>query len=554
MTKKKNEEILGLAHGNIRATKKLNDEKMFSTPRGHGYAAEHASDLVDKFKEVDFFGQQKVRLESETIDPNTGHIIKNGADRVVNGVQIQTKYCKSGSKCISECFENGRMKYTIDGNTKPMQIEVPSDKYEEAVAAMEVRIRKGEVPGVKDPAEARNIVRKGYFTYAQAKNIAKAGTVESLVYDSVNGVIIAAPAFGLTALLTFANSIWEGDTKEVALKKSVCAGLNVAGSTFAITVISSQISKSFLKGSVDAVSNKVVGIIGNKAARVIATSMNGGKSVTSAAAKKLLSQSVGKDIITGTVTVVVLSAKDISDIFRGRISRAQFYKNVTNVAAGVAGGFAGKVGGAVAGAAIGTAIAPGVGTAIGGKVGAVVGTVAGGLVAGKTVGSINDQFIENDSERLLRIAEIAFSNLCRDYLVNTEEARAVADEMNEVFDEKELKEMYRSDNQMEYAYSVIEPIFETVVSRRKHILIPSDKDMVGSLKNVLEEIADDETHIVSETAKITCSNCGKVFNSRNKFCTGCSKPIEQVSAIKCKACGAEFKKKIIYCKKCGEKI
>lgn len=32
---------------------------------------------------------------------------KDGADRLVNGIEIQSKYCKSGVACIQECFENG---------------------------------------------------------------------------------------------------------------------------------------------------------------------------------------------------------------------------------------------------------------------------------------------------------------------------------------------------------------------------------------------------------------------------------------------------------------
>lgn len=46
-----------------------------------------------------------------------------------------------------------------------MQIEVPSDKYDDAVRAMKSRIERGEVPGVSNPNEAENIVRKGSFTY-----------------------------------------------------------------------------------------------------------------------------------------------------------------------------------------------------------------------------------------------------------------------------------------------------------------------------------------------------------------------------------------------------
>ena len=108
-----------------------------------------------------------------------------------------------------------------------MQIEVPSDKYEAVIQSMENRIRKGEVPGVTDPEEAKNIVRQGHFTYEQAKNIAKAGTVESITYDAVNGTIIATSAFGLTAVLSFATSVWNGENLDIALKNAAANGIKV---------------------------------------------------------------------------------------------------------------------------------------------------------------------------------------------------------------------------------------------------------------------------------------------------------------------------------------
>jgi hypothetical protein len=73
-----------------------------------------------------------------------------------------------------------------------MQIEVPSDKYTDAIRAMEERIKNGKIKGISDPAEAKNIIRKGRITYKQAKNIAKFGTVESLTYDALEGTISAA--------------------------------------------------------------------------------------------------------------------------------------------------------------------------------------------------------------------------------------------------------------------------------------------------------------------------------------------------------------------------
>ena len=356
----------------------------------------------------------------------------------------------------------------------------------------------------------------------------------------------------MTALLTFAHSVWQGDSYDVALKKTMYAGLNVAGTTFAISVLSSQISKSVLKKSVNVMSGKIVDVLGKKATKLIASSLNGGKQVSTAAGKKLVAQYIGKDIITGTVTIVVLSAKDISDIFRGRISGGQFVKNVSTVTASVVGGTAGSIGGAVAGAAIGTAIAPGVGTVIGSKVGATLGTIAGGITAGKVVNSAANQLIEDDSEKLLRITEIAFAKLCKEYLVSSKEAECIADRMTDALGENELKEMYQSINSMEYAYSILEPIFEEEVKNRKQIMLPSDEDMIKSLRNTLEELADEEEKIEEE--KIVCRNCGKKLGLHNKFCTGCGKELISNNCIVCSECGAEYTTKINFCKKCGKKL
>lgn len=171
------------------------EEEKFHARQGHGFAAERANTLYDNFTGHD----------AEIVGDDNA---KNGADRIVDGVYIQSKYCATGSRCINECFEEdgkGAFRYMIDG--KPMQIEVPSDKYDEALNTMEEKIRNGQVKGVNDPEEAKSIVRKGHFTYTQAKNIAEAGTVEPLTYDAVNGAIIATSAFGVTAMITLATSL-----------------------------------------------------------------------------------------------------------------------------------------------------------------------------------------------------------------------------------------------------------------------------------------------------------------------------------------------------------
>jgi len=144
-----NSSIAGTVFSNVSNASTISGEVKFNAERGHGFAAERANHIYDKLsgKDAHIVG-----------DDNS----KNGADRLVDGVAIQSKYCSTGSKCIQECFEDGKYRY-INPDGTPMQVEVPYDKYDDAVRAMEERIRRGQVPGIDNPQEARNLVRKGHF-------------------------------------------------------------------------------------------------------------------------------------------------------------------------------------------------------------------------------------------------------------------------------------------------------------------------------------------------------------------------------------------------------
>ena len=447
----------------------------FSTPRGHGFAAERANHLYDTLT-----GKKAVIVGDDNAT--------NGADRMVNGVSIQSKYCSSGSKCIQECFHNGKFRY-INSDGTPMQIEVPSDKYDSAVEAMKNRIRRGEVPNVTNPEEAENIVRKGNFTYEQAKNIAKAGTVESITFDSVNGAIIATTAFGISSCLTFATSIWNGENFDIALKNATYSGLKVGGTAFITAVLSSQLSRAGLNSLLVGSSEVAVGVLGAKASAVLVNAFRNGSNIYGAAAMKSVAKLLRGNVITAGISVVVLSTVDIANIFRGRISGKQLFKNIANTASTVAGGTAGWVGGATAGAAIGSVI-PIVGTAVGGFVGGLLGSFGGGAVAGKVSNKVLDNFIEDDVNEMLRIIEKEFSNLSVDYLLNKEEAEDVIDDLKEDLTGSALKDMFADDDKEEFARDLIIPHIEKIVKKRKKIKLPTEKQMCEELKNILEEIAD----------------------------------------------------------------
>lgn len=458
----------GLATGAYGEVNKLYDEEKFHARQGHGYAAERANNLYDKLTGHD----------AKIVGDDN---IKNGADRIVDGAYIQSKYCQSGQACINECFDKeGKFRYLVDG--KPMQIEVPSDKYEAAVQAMEEKIKAGKVPGVSDPKEAKNIVRKGHFTYEQAKNIAKAGTVESLTYDAVNGVIIASSAFGVTAIITLATNLWNGESFDKSLKLATYSGLKVGGTAFITTVLASQLSKAGLNSALVGSSEAIVGILGPKASAILVNAFRNGSNIYGAAAMKSAAKLLRGNVITSGVTVVILSSFDIANIFRGRISGKQLFKNLTNTTSTVAGGTGGWLGGA----AIGSAILPGVGTVVGG----LIGSLAAGGLAGKASDAIIGNFIEDDADEMVRIIQKQFESLAQDYLLNQKEAEKCVDRLGEKLDGKLLKDMFASKNRKEFARNLLVPIVEDETQKRKHIKAVPDERIALSLKEVLEDISD----------------------------------------------------------------
>ena len=473
--------IAGITYSNIsNASSNYNVDKL-GTPRGHGFAAEQANHLYDKIANTDFFGQNKVQLVGDDIDPNTGRIIKNGADRIVDGVQIQSKYCATGSKCVQECFENGNFRYwNADGT--PMQVEVPVDKYDAAIQAMEERIRRGEVKGITDPKEAKNIIREGHFTYEQVKNIAKAGTVESIVFDAASGAIIAVNSFGITATISFATAVWNGADFDVAIKSAATQGLKVGGISFATSVLAGQLGKAGLNSLLVGSSEAVIQIIGPKASAILVNGFRTGTNIYGAAAMKSAAKMLRGNAITGIISVAVLSVGDVSNIFRGRISGKQLFKNVANTASSVAGDGAGWM----AGAAAGSMILPGVGTVVG----AFVGSMAGGTAASKVSGAVLNEFIEDDADEMLEIIQEVFAQLCEEFLITQDEAETLVEGLQNALTGNVLKDMYASYDKEEFVREMLTDDFEDVAKQRTFIQLPSAKEMQEGLKEVLEDIAD----------------------------------------------------------------
>ena len=446
-------EIGGLGAGLAQNAHIYNDEvkNLMNGARGGGYAAEYGNNAIDRLT-----GN---KVENLAQDLENGHQKLHGADRNVNGVNIQTKYYKSASESIGAVFEHKQALYLNDDGTM-MQIEVPRDQYNQAVQEMQKRIKTGQVPGETNPENAKNYVRKGHFTYAQANNIALAGSIEGIAVDISQGIVCSLPGAGITFALSFASAVWHGQDVKQAAKQSMLSGLKVMGKSAAIYTITMQLSRDKI---MNIFAPKImVGEPGKQVVKSFGYVKNPiftgaekvtGKISSSGLAKSKLGKAVkldkvnGRQVIGGTVTAVVVYGPDILKACSGKISGKQLIKNSTVNTAGLVG------------AALGTAIPI-----------PVVGSMIGGAVGSFIAKKIMDNFIEDDAVVMFKIMREEFLDIVMLYSFNKEEFEEIVSatignsEMSKV-----LQAMYQSGTPKDYADALINAEVQSVLSKREKI-------------------------------------------------------------------------------------
>lgn len=461
-------ESAGVVNADMNAAAGQTHMDKFHAAQGHGYAAEQANHLYD------WLTGQDAKIVG-------GDNAKNGADRLVNGTLIQSKYCKNASASVAAAFENQQYRY-LNADGLPMQLEVPSDQYENAVRLMEQRIAQGQVPGVSDPSQAKSVVRKGKFTYQQAVNIAKFGTVDSLLFDAANGAVLSASTFGITAVITFVQHLWQGDPLDVAVEHAAYSGIQVGGVAFISSVISAQLMRTSLPKMLAAPTEQIVQWLGPKASAQLANALRGGATIYGAAAMNNAAKLLRGNLITAVVMTLVLSGKDIQNAFRGRISGKQLFKNIATTAGGVAGG----TGGVLLGQFLLLALVPNPG-AIASIAVFLVGGAIGGAAGGNGVRSLVGHFIEDDAVALVKIIETAFCRLAQEYLLSQEELDIVLGDLSRALEGDTLLEMYASPDHQAFAETIVKEQIERCVRCRCRVYLPTDPEFLKGIGRLLED-------------------------------------------------------------------
>ena len=466
---------------NAKTIEEMLAQYKYSARQGHGFAAERANNLFDRVK----------GKNARVVGDNN---VENGPDRLIlnrdgTSIYIQSKYYATAREGINACFDaKGVFRY-VDGDGHPMIIEVPKDQYQETVELMRKKISEGKIPGVTDPNEAKNLVKEGKVTYKQAQNLAKAGTVESLMYDAKTGVVSAVGAFGISAAINYTIYRINGYDRTQAAKNAADEGLKTGVLIFASSVIASQLSKTALKNAFKPTSEAIVKACGDEFAKSLLSVA--GKNVAETGtqmASKTLTENAAKALranaILVIVEIVVFSVPDAIDLFSGRISQKQFVKNFAVTAVALVAGTAGMIGGA----ALGGMFIPGVGMIPGSAIGSFLGGMAAGIGAGALADIIADHITEDDADEMYAILQERFVQNCEDYMVTEDEATEIIDEFSRMLNEDMYKDMYQCEDRKAFADSIMNPLFEKVVAKRPVIEELTEEELRIQLKRELAEV------------------------------------------------------------------
>ena len=448
------------------------------TKTGHGIYAEEAGAILDKLA-----GEQSTVVGRDNA--------KNGPDKIVDASPIQCKYCKQAYNSVEACFKrNPEMGtktfryYDLNGNA--MKVELPADQYAQAVEYMKTRISDGQVPGVTDPNAAYDIIRKGKLTYNQALNLAKAGTVESITFDVTTGAVNCLSVFGISSVVAFAQTYWVTKDYKKAAKSAIFTGLQVYGMAFAGGVIASQLSRTGLASALNPLAAEISKSISPKMAQEIINAFRalaGKKAIYGAAAQKSFAKFLGSTAITQSVMFIVFSVPDTYKVINGKMSGAQYWKNMTSLLASFSGSIvASTAAGAVIGKTLGEKIDKKVGAAIGMGAG-----VVGGALCGTAVKGVGNLLHEDDAIITARLFNAVLFNQFMDNMLTSEEQDAIIKALDD--DEKELRQLQqnirKSNTQEKNIIKYLEPKIGVVIKKRDRIGVDEEAQMDESISSII---------------------------------------------------------------------
>lgn len=409
----------------------------------------------------------------------------------MDSAPIQCKYCKQAYNSVDACFKKNSQTGTksfryYDLNGYAMKVEVPADQYTQAIEYMKIRIKDGQVPGVSDPNAAYDIIRKGKLTYNQALNLAKAGTIESITFDAYTGAVNCVSVFGISAVVSFAQTYWVTKDYKKAAKSAIFTGIQVYGMAFAGGIIASQLSRTGLVSALNPLAMEISKSISPQVAQEIINAFRaiaGKKAIYGAAAQKSFAKFLGSTAITQSVMFIVFSVPDTFKVFNDKISGSQYWKNMTSLFASFTGSIVATT---TAGALIGKTSCEKVDKKVGAAIGMGAGVI-GGAICGTAAKGIGNLIHEDDAVITARLFNSVLLNQFMNNMLTSEEQDSVIKVLDD--DEKRLRQLQqdlrKSETQEADIIKYLDPIIKAAIKERSTIGLAAEQEMEENIKSVV---------------------------------------------------------------------
>jgi hypothetical protein len=394
------------------------------------------------------------------------------------------KYNSTAQRCVDSCLNYGEIRHiNMDGSA--MKVEIPQDKYEEAVRDIEKRIFNKETsPNVKIE-DAVELLKKGNVTYTQAKTLAKEGKIEGLSYYEIDGSIESDGILGLSGMVEYALAIWDGLSREEALIKGITRTMRVFDTYFIDCLKISDESKKdeykrFVKSNNITENDEEI-----KLYRYPTSSINYENMYNSIDIKNYKKNSlVNTSEIVGTITNAIFSSTDMKNVLLGDTSSKSFIKKIIVILLGILGGTLGWIFGSYVGGIIASIIP---------FIPLKVASISGGIIASLLIVMIFigvsrlllDRYIKDDAKEIIDIFNQELQIVEIENMLTSKEVSLILKHITNDNIPNLLRGMKGSVNKRVTASTMINKECRFILDARKHIVIPSEHEIINILDSLV---------------------------------------------------------------------
>ena len=338
------------------------------------------------------------------------------------GQLIHDVYCPTVEQTIATC----ESQFVMLHEQQTAYFEVPFEQFDEVYRHF----------------HENDAIKKGTFTYIQVFHIARTGNIHQLKILEDGRIYFADESINMSTAISFAQSKWNGATREEAVENAVLTGLTVIGEAFAEDIITIQIKRA------NVAEHMYLGEVLKDAVR-----KNGAKAVIKKMATKATKKAItltNANMMTGARVTGVMSSVDIVRTIKAEMLPGQLFKKVSKTVASVTDS-----------------------------------RIGGSLLANKMGKKILDFFIKEDAIEMLEIFKAELAVAAEMFLLNEQELRQALNDFNVVYDlNDELRKMYTADDRVAYAKALIENELSRIVKLRMYLQIPTNEELYKVIEHI----------------------------------------------------------------------